>query len=103
MQPVELTVGFLLFLLSLVLYLLPGIYAYMHQHRHRQLIVLTNVLFGWTVIGWIIVAVWASSKARDDPPAPSEQTHRKCPDCAELILKEARVCKHCGCKSLEPC
>ncbi|MBS0368433.1 MAG: NINE protein [Proteobacteria bacterium] len=26
------------------------------------------------------------------------ETHIKCPDCAELIRKEARVCKHCGCK-----
>lgn len=26
------------------------------------------------------------------------QTHVKCPDCAELVKKEARVCKHCGCK-----
>ena len=23
-------------------------------------------------------------------------THERCPDCAELILKEAMVCKHCG-------
>ena len=22
--------------------------------------------------------------------------HKKCPDCAELVLAEARVCKHCG-------
>lgn len=25
-------------------------------------------------------------------------THVKCPDCAELVKKEARVCKHCSCK-----
>ena len=30
--------------------------------------------------------------------APNPNTHVKCPDCAELILKEAKVCKHCGCK-----
>lgn len=24
-------------------------------------------------------------------------THVKCPDCRELILKDARKCKHCGC------
>lgn len=24
------------------------------------------------------------------------ETHVKCPDCAELIRKEAKVCKHCG-------
>jgi hypothetical protein len=29
---------------------------------------------------------------------PTPDTHVKCPDCAELVLREARVCKHCGCK-----
>lgn len=32
---------------------------------------------------------------------PTPETHVKCPDCAELIRKEARKCKHCGC-SLVP-
>jgi len=26
----------------------------------------------------------------------SPDTHVKCPDCRELVLKEARKCKHCG-------
>ncbi len=25
-----------------------------------------------------------------------EDTHVKCPDCRELVLKDARKCKHCG-------
>jgi hypothetical protein len=29
---------------------------------------------------------------------PTPATHVKCPDCAEFVLREARVCKHCGCK-----
>jgi hypothetical protein len=29
---------------------------------------------------------------------PTRDTHVKCPDCRELVLKEANVCKHCGCK-----
>lgn len=28
---------------------------------------------------------------------PSPKTHVKCPDCRELVLKDARKCKHCGC------
>jgi hypothetical protein len=28
---------------------------------------------------------------------PNINTHVKCPDCRELILKDARKCKHCGC------
>ena len=34
------------------------------------------------------------------PTAPSPDTHIKCPDCRELIIKDARICKHCGCKLL---
>lgn len=33
-----------------------------------------------------------------DPNAPKPSTHFRCPDCKEFVLKEARVCKHCGCK-----
>lgn len=25
-------------------------------------------------------------------------THKKCPDCAEFVMLEAKVCKHCGAK-----
>jgi hypothetical protein len=32
------------------------------------------------------------------PKGPTRDTHVKCPDCRELVLKEANVCKHCGCK-----
>lgn len=32
---------------------------------------------------------------------PSSKTHIKCPDCRELVLRDARVCKHCGLR-LEP-
>lgn len=31
----------------------------------------------------------------------SPQTHVKCPDCRELVRKDARKCRHCGC-TLEP-
>jgi hypothetical protein len=27
---------------------------------------------------------------------PAGRTERKCPDCAEMILAEAKKCKHCG-------
>lgn len=29
---------------------------------------------------------------------PTPRTHVRCPDCAELIMRQARICKHCGCK-----
>lgn len=29
---------------------------------------------------------------------PRPETHVRCPDCRELVLRGARVCKHCGCR-----
>lgn len=39
-----------------------------------------------------------STTAQAATDAPSPDTHVKCPDCRELVLKDARVCKHCSCK-----
>ena len=29
---------------------------------------------------------------------PTPETHVKCPDCRELVMKDARKCRHCGCE-----
>jgi hypothetical protein len=60
--------------------------------------------FGWFLLSLlfspllmlILVALLPSRKA--DSNAPTEDTHVRCPDCCELVLNEARVCKHCGAK-----
>ena len=65
-------------------------------------------LIGRSGIGWFVLALLispllavivlaiAGRPASTDAPRPD--THVKCPDCAELILKQAKVCKHCGCR-----
>lgn len=61
--------------------------------------------FGWWLLAMLISPLLAvillallPSIGSDTVPAPSPNTHVKCPDCAELVLREARACKHCGCK-----
>ena len=44
----------------------------------------------------VIIFFRPTLTAENAPPTP--ETHVKCPDCKELIRKEARVCKHCGCR-----
>lgn len=35
--------------------------------------------------------------AQDHPDAaPTPETHVRCPDCRELVRRDARKCKHCG-------
>jgi hypothetical protein len=29
--------------------------------------------------------------------APTPATHVRCPECRELVIHDARKCKHCGC------
>lgn len=53
----------------------------------------------WGVVKMLAGAAffgYVAWKARPNQVTPD--THIRCPDCKELILKEARVCKHCGCK-----
>ncbi|HEY1797454.1 MAG TPA: superinfection immunity protein [Stellaceae bacterium] len=42
-----------------LLYILPTILAYGRDHAHRQALAIVNLLFGWTLIGWIGVFLWA--------------------------------------------
>jgi len=64
--------------------------------------------FGWfllaclisPLLAGIILLVSANRRTATDRPNPS--THVKCPDCRELILKDARACRYCGCKLVVP-
>ncbi len=62
--------------------------------------------FGWFFLGLffslisLIVVIALPSKVEpvQAAPGPTPETHVKCPDCRELVLRDARVCKHCGCR-----
>lgn len=46
-----------------------------------------------------LILLLIGGKQQDrDPNRPRPATHVICPDCGEYVRKEARVCKHCGCK-----
>jgi len=60
----------------------------------------------WFVLGFIfpilapIVLLLFKETIKIDDSQPTPETHVKCPECKELVLKEAIKCKHCGCKLL---
>lgn len=83
------------FVAGAVIYLLPALNAYSKRHRSRALIAVCTVLFGWTVIGWLLCLAWSMGSSVDQPrPAPGDLV--ACPHCAETIRKAARICRHCG-------
>lgn len=84
-------------LVAAIIYFLPAINAASRKHKSRGAVFLLNLVLGWTVIGWIAAVIW-SATGNVEAKGPTPDTHVKCPDCAELILRDAKVCKHCGCK-----
>jgi hypothetical protein len=44
----------------------------------------------------ILVALLPNLKNSLSSSQPTPETHVKCPDCRELILRDAKKCKHCG-------
>jgi hypothetical protein len=51
--------GFLMIGLGIVAYFIPGIIAVTRRHRKATSILLVNLFFGWSVLGWIFALVWA--------------------------------------------
>lgn len=49
-------------------YVFPSVLAYLRHHHNFAAICATNLLVGWTGIGWIASLVWALTK-----PAPAPQ------------------------------
>jgi hypothetical protein len=48
-----------LILLLLGIHFLPTFVAAVRNSRHTFLIFVLNLLFGWTIIGWLVLLIWA--------------------------------------------
>lgn len=103
--------GFVMPMLMLLgiglLYFLPTFIAVGRTHRNMLAISVTNLLLGWTAIGWLVALIWSLIVGEGEGPSkevPStmgnEVDEKTCPFCAETVKVKAVICKHCG-SSLE--
>ncbi|MBK1708215.1 superinfection immunity protein [Marichromatium sp. AB32] len=58
LYPIDVS-GLFLSAVFLTLYVLPGLIAHDRGLTRRLRITLINVLFGWTLVGWVAVLFWA--------------------------------------------
>lgn len=53
-----------------MMYFYPTFKAYRNRQQNFQAICLTNLLLGWTIIGWIVALVWAVTESGRLPLEP---------------------------------
>ena len=53
--------GLVLVFIGLVLYFIPSLVANKRKHKNAASILVTNLFFGWTFIGWVICLIWSVS------------------------------------------
>ncbi|HEU5047260.1 MAG TPA: superinfection immunity protein [Rickettsiales bacterium] len=55
------------------LHFLPSILAVTYRKGDQVRIFMLNVIFGWTIIGWVFLLVWSLTKTRTLPADPLER------------------------------
>jgi hypothetical protein len=75
---------------SFLFYLLPFIIAGWRRHTKAGALGFLNIIFGWTILGWIACLVWAFMERGESAYL------RRCPRCVENVKDHARVCLFCG-------
>ena len=90
------------FWLGLALYFWPTAFAIRRNVVHKSIIILLNVLLGWTVLGWLVALIWALVDTRQDAlirttiqPGNSPVPQKTCPNCYRVIGQTATKCPHC--------
>jgi len=58
----------LLIFLAFTFYFIPTAIAHQRRAQHFTGIFLINLVFGWTVLGWIAALIWAIVEKTDDLP-----------------------------------
>lgn len=102
----SIALGFAIIGILIVLYLVPSIIAWRRGHAQKTAIIWTNILLGWTFLGWVAAFIWSLTNPQVIATQPNVNTQsyidtydsKVCPQCAESVKRAAQVCRHCGWK-----
>lgn len=65
-------VGLALLVIAIAAYFLPTIVAGRREHPNKLAILVTNILLGWTFLGWCVAMIWACTGENRRQPRLSD-------------------------------
>lgn len=88
----------------IMFYFVPTAVAYYRDKSNKKIILILNIVLGWTFFGWVFLLVWAFSAdtyllngLRNQIDHPKETLPQKeCPECKSLIDYDYTSCPKCG-------
>lgn len=71
------------------------------KKRNASAIFVLNLLLGWTLIGWVVALVWATTneapvQKKAPTPTPPLQGSTLCAACGKFSHAGSKFCPHCG-------
>ncbi len=67
--------GIIFLVVAVPIYFFPAMIAWFRQHQSLAAVIMLNALLGWTVVGWIVILLWALSGPGEAESA-SEKTFK---------------------------
>ena len=61
------SLGLMIFILAVIFYFIPTIISSERKTAHFNMILFINLVFGWTVLGWIAALIWTIVEASTKP------------------------------------
>ena len=95
----------ILCIIGIVFYFIPSMVAFGRDKSSKGIILVLNILLGWTLIGWIFLLVWAFSidtqllqnaSAGYSYYQPRNLPKKECPKCSNSIDYDYTSCPKCG-------
>jgi RsiW-degrading membrane proteinase PrsW (M82 family) len=83
--------GFILLGLAVCFYFLPFAICRQRETVHSNQIFLVNLLFGWTILGWIAALIWAI--VEKEQPAPETKIDQHWQDARAAARENAESAK----------